>query len=477
MRYRTLALFTSLALLLASSAAAQTSSPDDVGRWDLPETPAGRRVRPLLKVIGGGDEAAIRQFLGEHVAPSFRDAFPVEQHVGQFRRMQRLFAGMQLAGVDAPDPNSIELVLKAGDGKAYKLSVEVEAGVPQRIASIGFAPAEAPAGPRFSSYGELDEALRRMAEGGRFSGVVLVTRGDTPVFRKAYGLADRASRLANHEDTMFDIGSINKDFTAVAVARLAQEGRLNLDDSMGKYLKGLPPEIGDKVTIRHLLQHRSGMGDYMTHPSHRGDRKRFRTVSDYMEIIRNTPLKFEPGTSQAYSNTGYVALGAVIEAVTNRSYYDVIQDLMYRPAGMKSSGSFDRTQGGRNMAIGYTRRSPQGGGGSGPVTLTPNTHLFSPTGSPAGGGFSTAADLKRFADALFGNRLLDRRHTTLFLNRFDPQKGDLPKMWGSAGGSEGVNAVVLVDAQTNHTVIVLANLDEPVAEEVGRSIVEQLRKG
>jgi CubicO group peptidase (beta-lactamase class C family) len=274
---------------------------------------------------------------------------------------------------------------------------------------------------------------------------------------------------------MFDIGSISKLFTAVAVVRLVQEGRLKLDDTIGKYLKDLPAEIGSKVTVRQLLQMRSGMGDFLRDRRYRENPGSFRKVSDYSEIIRSAPLLFEPGTSEAYSNTGYVALGAIIEAVTGRSYYDVIEDYVYKPAGMKTSGSFDRTVGNKNMAIGYKRPERQSGDSG--IQLVPNTKLFAPVGNPAGGGFSTAQDLKRFVEALFAGKLLDREYTRLYLNRFEsPKENANGRQFNRAGGSLGVNAVIIYDPERRDLVIVLANRDLPVAEDIGRAVAEKFTK-
>jgi D-alanyl-D-alanine carboxypeptidase len=477
MKYKMTTLYVLVIALFAVFALPITSaqSPD---KLNLPDTPAGKRAAAVLKIIeqGGDGEATIRQFLNENFAPSLRDASSLENHIARIRKLQQDLAGSTVAGIRMRSPAEIELMLKTSGGSLMSLSVRVAAEAPQLIDGLRLAEAKPPFRLDFSTYAELDAKLKTLSETGGFAGVVLVASGEKIAFEKAYGLADRDKGIPNRTDTMFDIGSISKLFTAVAVLKLAQEGRLDLDDKIGKYLKNLPAEIGDKVTVRHLLQMRSGMGDFLRDRRYREKPENFRKVSDYLEIIRTAPLMFEPGTREAYSNTGYVALGAVIEAVTKKSYDEVIENYVYQPANMKSSGSFDRTGGNKNMAIGYTR--PEGPS-SGGIQLIANTNLFAPVGNPAGGGFSTAQDLKRFVEALFAGKLLDREHTRLFLNRFEPpqeKENSNGRPFNRAGGSLGVNAVMLYDPARRDLVIVLANRDLPIAEDIGRAVAEKLAK-
>lgn len=442
----------------------------------LPNTPAGKRAAALLDLIRSGEEASIQQFFLEQVAPSFRDAFPMAEHLKQIQRLRKVLDGAEVVGVKLRGPNDIKLVLQARGGKPWRVVLEVEPESPNRIASMEFGPDET-SRLRFSSFEELDSILRRMADEDRFAGAVLVTKRGQVAFKQGYGRADRAAKIPNRPDTLFDIGSINKQFTSVVILRLAQEGKLKLDDTVGKYLKGFPREIADRVTIRQLLQHKSGMGDYLRDPRFNENPKRFRTVSDYLKLVRSAPLLFEPGTGQRYSNSGFVVLGGIIEAVTGRSYYDVVQDFVYNPAGMKSSGSFEIGSKGENMAIGYTSRHQEESGSASatPAPLRPNTEMFAAKGSPAGGGYATAEDLKRYLDTLLDYKLLDRRHTNLLLNEFSSEGESARGTWIFAGGAEGVNAVVAVNLQTRDAVIILANMDEPVAEELGQSIFMQLK--
>ncbi|HEV2130156.1 MAG TPA: serine hydrolase, partial [Longimicrobiaceae bacterium] len=346
----------------------------------LPDTPAGRQAAAFLEALRSIDEDARRGFVEQRLAPTFRDQFPMEVHLEQLRILAGELAGARIVGVQMPNPTAIRVALEKARGERLRLAVEVEPEPPHRIMMLGIddTGGEEPV-IRFGNLEELNRALERLTQEDRFSGVVLASRGGEVVFHEAYGLADRERKLPARRDTRFNIGSLNKSFTGVAILRLAQEGRLSLDDPIGKYLQGFPPEVANRVTIRQLLQHRSGMGDYLTHPEFRRDPKRFRTVDDLLELIRPAPLAFEPGTRQRYSNSGYVVLGAVIEALTGRAYRDVMHEWIFEPAGMTRTGPGGQ-EADANTAIGYSRRLASSEGG-----LVSNEQVRGP-GSPAGGG-------------------------------------------------------------------------------------------
>jgi CubicO group peptidase (beta-lactamase class C family) len=314
----------------ASSTAAQRSG-------SLPDTPAGKQAEALLAMLRQTGEASVRAFLQERMGSPLQRV-PMETHVQRFQQMREVAAGAQVVEVSMRSPEQITVVLKAAAGDPLRLTLEVNPQPPHRIEGFRFGPDEERPAISFSSWDDLDRQLQEQAAADQFSGVVLVSRGGKPLFHRAYGTADRAAGVPNRPDTRFNLGSIDKNFTAVAVLRLAQEGRLGLDDPIGKYLKGFPPEIATRVTVRQLLQHSSGMGDYLTHPTFTANRAGFQNVSDYLALARTLPLEFEPGARRRYSNLGYAVLGGVVEAAAGKSYYDVVQDWIFRPAGMASRG-------------------------------------------------------------------------------------------------------------------------------------------
>ena len=202
-----------------------------------------------------------------------------------------------------------------------------------------------------------------------------------------------------------------------------------------------------------LLEFRSGMGDIFTPEFKDAAKDRFRSPEDWFAVFAHHPLKFEPGTSEAYSNAGYVVLGAVIEAVSGKSYDDYLQEHIFKPAGMTNTGAFDFDDPVPNRAVGYTRRSPRGpasGGGR-----RSNFFLTAFKGSPAGGSFSTVDDLLRLDTALRGGIL--------------HKDGRKQAGMGVAGGTAGCNAI-LEQIPGGYTLIALSNYDPPSATRLGETV-------
>lgn len=293
-------------------------------------------------------------------------------------------------------------------------------------------------------------ALDSLAAAGEFSGVVVLARGGQPVFQHAYGMADRAARRENTVETAFNLGSINKVFTQVAIRQLADAGKLSLDSTLATYWPDYPnAEVARRVTIRQLLQHRSGIGGNIFAAPAGRSRHDVRHNRDYLQLFVNEPLQFEPGSRQQYSNAGYVVLGMLVERLSGEDYYDYVRRHVYAPAGMTRTAAWAVDSLPPNTALGYTRGERQE---SGPARA--NTELLPGRGSSAGGGYSTAADLVRFLQALREGKV----------------PGGPPPGIGAAGGAPGINALMEGDLPGGYDLVVMANLDPPAAERVGRMV-------
>jgi len=303
------------------------------------------------------------------------------------------------------------------------------------------------------------ELLRRLAQSAdslaaidEFSGVVLLVRNGVPVFQRAYGLADRESRRPNDPETAFNLGSINKVFTATAIRQLAAAGRIDLDSTLATYWPAYPNrDVARRVTVRQLLQHRSGVGGDIFAAPAGGKRNDLRHNRDFLPLFVGEPLQFEPGTKSQYSNAGYVVLGLLVERLSGEDYYEYVRRHIYEPAGMSRTGHYAVDSLPSNTAIGYTRRSDEAAPSS-PVRR--NTALLPGRGSSAGGGYSTAADLARFLQALRAGKITA-----------GPASGI-----GVAGGAPGLNAVLEGDLPGGLDLIVLANLDPPAAERIAELV-------
>jgi CubicO group peptidase (beta-lactamase class C family) len=348
-------------------------------------------------------------------------------------------------------------------------------------ALIGPALAAAPAvaQPRASHPGLIDRfeaGLARLAADGLFSGTVVIARDGVPLLEQAHGRADRASATPVTAATRFNVGSMNKMFTAVAVLQLARAGRLSLDGRLIEVLPSYPnAAVARRVTIHQLLTHTAGVGDFLMKMLAAPARE-YQRLEDYLPYFVDDSLAFEPGARWAYSNGGYLILGLVIEALTGQPYGELIRDSVLAPARMTGTG-FQRSATAREevYATNYSRmRSPDG---------VEREFRVPGHGGPAGGGYSTASDLVRFAHALRSGILLDSVWTErLISGKVDLAPGgshryaygffseDLAglSLVGHGGGGPGINGELTLYRGTGYTIAVLANIDPPAATNVKR---------
>jgi D-alanyl-D-alanine carboxypeptidase len=321
----------------------------------------------------------------------------------------------------------------------------------------------------------------KLAREDELSGAVLVAKDDRVLFSHAYGLADRKRRTPNTIRTRFRIGSMNKMFTAVATLQLAQAGKVKLTAPLGTYLPDYPNrDVATKVTIHQLLTHTGGTGDIFG-PDFDAHRNKLRTLADYVKLYGKRGLEFEPGSNWAYSNYGFILLGAVIEKVTGHSYYDYVQQHIYAPAGMTRSGSRPEDQAVPDRSIGYTRPP-------GTTAWVPNTDTLPYRGTSAGGGYSTVEDLARFAHALLSHKLLSPDSTKLLIAgkvragpgaRYaygfeDARDADGNGWVGHGGGAPGINGDLRIYPKPGYVVAVLTNIDPPAAQGISEYLDARL---
>jgi CubicO group peptidase (beta-lactamase class C family) len=299
----------------------------------------------------------------------------------------------------------------------------------------------------------------------RFAGTIMVARHGRVIYQSASGMADRAAGVPVTMDTRFRIGSANKMFTAVGVLQLVEQGRIALDAPVGTYLPDYPNrDFARSVTIRQLLSHTGGAGDIFT-PEYEAQRLRTRTLADYVTLFGNrAPDTSEEGRN-AYANYGFVLLGRIVEVVSGEDYYSYVDEHIFRPAGMTATGSLPETDAVPNRSHGYTRREGR---------LVDNADTLPYRGSAAGGGYTTAADLIRFGEALRSGRLLSR---PMLDQATSPQRPDgwygfgfwiggqgPTRNWGHGGGAPGMNAAFRVFPELDAVVVALANLDPLAAD-------------
>src|SRR5438067_4917205 len=197
------------------------------------------------------------------------------------------------------------------------------------IASTESPAPQSPAKSQAEPANELQGYFNSLVAENKLSGVDLVAKDGVAVASKAAGIANKATNAPIDLNTKFNLGSMNKMFTAVAIAQLAQAGKLSFTDTVGKHLPDYPnKEVADKVTIHQLLTHTSGMGMYWNE-KFMAQREKLTTVAAHLPLFVTDPLSFPPGEMFQYSNSGYMVLGAIIEKVSGEDYYSYVADHIY----------------------------------------------------------------------------------------------------------------------------------------------------
>ena len=314
---------------------------------------------------------------------------------------------------------------------------------------------------------ELNRYFDELDKEKKLSGALLVARDGVPIASRAAGLADKKAGTPNTLATKFNLGSMNKMFTGVAIAQLAQRGKLNFQDTISKYLPDYSnKEIAGKVTIHHLLTHTSGMGSYWN-DKYAARRTSLTTVGAHLPLFIGEPLAFAPGEKFQYSNAGYMVLGAIIEKTSGENYFDYVQHNIYEPAGMSSTGFYEGDGKLADVAIGYTKE--------GTTDERENTDLRDVKGGPAGGGYSTVGDLLKFHTALRDHKLLNQEYTKIVTTGKVEAGGPIGKyaygfgdkmfagkhIVGHNGGAPGIAANFEMYPELGYTAILLMNCDPP----------------
>jgi CubicO group peptidase (beta-lactamase class C family) len=428
-------------------------------------------LRSWLEAFNSGDRARLTAYFDKY-EPSRKD------RVDSMMDFRDRTGGFNIIRVEKSEPFHIEALVKEREGSNFAhLNLDVSESDPPTVKQLGLKvvprPPDQPELPRLAlgdAIKALDGKAAELAGGDKFSGAILVARGDKIAIEKAYGLADRDKHAANTTGTQFRIGSMNKMFTATAILQLVGEGKVDLAAPIGRYLPDYPNhDVATKVTIRHLLTHTGGTGDIFT-PEYEKQRLETREIADYVKLYGSRGLEFEPGSKWSYSNYGFILLGAVIEKVSGVPYYEYVRKHVFEPAGMHTTDSLPETDNVAKRSVGYMRRN----GG-----WVNNADTLPWRGTSAGGGYSTVGDVFRFAQALSSGKLIKPER---FAEMTSKQAGDaqMPagagygfgmtiseepqgKRFGHGGGAPGMNGELRVYPRTNTVVVVLANLDPPAA--------------
>jgi len=302
---------------------------------------------------------------------------------------------------------------------------------------------------------KIDAIMTELIRLEHLSGSILLAKDGEVLYSRAVGEANKDHHVKNTLQTKFNIGSAGKTFTGVSIMQLAERGKLRVKDPVVKYLEDFP--FGDKITIHHLLTHTAGTFNYFAHPRFMAEMFRIRSVNDALPLIYDQELLFStPGEKYAYSNSGIVILGAVIEAVSGLSYSEYLKENILDPLGMHDTGINYWDEIVENRAGGYIK-SPTG-------VFRSNIFMVPPANAD-GGIETTVGDLFKFDQALYGDKLINEESKK---KMFTPFKNNYAYCWRveekfgnqvvwHGGGAPGVSARFKRYLNDRYTLIVLSN--------------------
>ena len=243
-----------------------------------------------------------------------------------------------------------------------------------------------------------------------FNGSALVAENGKIIYKGAFGMANMEWGIPNAPDTRFRLGSITKQFTSMLTLQLVEQGKIKLDGKISDYLPDYRKDIGEKVTIHHLLTHTSGIPSYTSQPRFFEDVSRNPyKVADFVQKYASGNLEFEPGSKFSYNNSGYFLLGAIIEKVTGKAYEQVLKENILDPAGMKNTGYDHSDTLIPKRAAGYTKTADG---------YTNAAYLDMSIPYAAGSLYSTVEDLYLWDQVLYTDKLLTAASKELMYKPF-----------------------------------------------------------
>lgn len=312
---------------------------------------------------------------------------------------------------------------------------------------------------------KLSERMQAAVKEFDFSGAVIVTKEHQPLLCAGYGLANRELEVPNTPQTKFRLGSITKQFTAMAVMVLQERDKLNVEDLISKHLESTPA-AWEGITIRHLLNHTSGIPSYTGFPQMMSRTVRqVATVDEVITTFRDKELEFQPGERFTYSNSAYILLGKIIERASGQEYETFLREAIFQPLEMNDTG-YDRN--GTILprrAAGYVK-TPRG------LENAPYIDMTWPYS--AGALYSTVENLARWDEALTTGKLVSAES---YRSMFTPGKGDYGFGWfirdrdgqteiGHGGGIHGFSTSIVRYPSDKVCVVVLSNVIPSRADKI-----------
>ncbi|MFH7028713.1 MAG: serine hydrolase domain-containing protein [Heteroscytonema crispum UTEX LB 1556] len=264
---------------------------------------------------------------------------------------------------------------------------------------------------------KIDNYLNAHVKINKFIGSVFIAQKGKILADKGYGMANYELDIPNTPQTIFRLGSITKQFTAMAIVQLQEKGLLNVNDPIIKYIPDYPPETGKQITIHHLLTHTSGIPNFTGFPDYLETMMLPSPVEKTIARFKDKPLEFQPGEKFNYSNSGYILLGYIVEKVSGKTYETYLHENIFQPIGMKNTGYDHHSTILKNRASGYSL-------GNDGLINTAYIDMSMPYA--AGALYSTVEDLYLWDRALYTEKLVSK---TSLNKMFTPFKEDYGYGW------------------------------------------------
>ncbi len=359
---------------------------------------------------------------------------------------------------------------------------DVSVSAPEKAPSIFEVPAQLQLGTEISSekYSDLaasiDEYIQSRVKYDHFSGSVLVARDGEILLKKAYGLANVEHNIPNSPQSIFRLGSVTKQFTAMAILQLQEAGKLRVDDPISRYLPDYPN--GDHITIHHLLTHSSGIAEHTDEHEFFDWAKQPHTPDEIIAWFKDKPLDFPPGTQVSYSNSGYILLGKIIEEVSGQTYEDYINERIFEPLNMSNSGYEHDEHESSNWTVGYHSLPGSSGGHAEKAKYL---HMSIPYA--AGALYSTVEELYIWDQALRTEVLVSR---SALDSMFTPHLGGAGYGWfidpsagtltiaEHGGGIFGYRSHILRYIEDEAVIIILSNLENAPVDRIAHTLKRML---
>ena len=331
--------------------------------------------------------------------------------------------------------------------------------IPPTVTAIPLSPTPEPTTNTYEIPPDAFTWLDQMAEDKQFNGSVLVANKGAVLLSEGYGLADREQEILNTPQTRYRIASLTKQFTAMAILILESQGDLAVTDSICDYIANFPAEW-EAITIHHLLTHTSGIPEPLSRIEYLQARATPIPLTENIDRLRDVPLDFEPGEDWSYGNNGYIILGYIIEAVSDQSYEEFLNQAIFIPLELNDTG-YDHSENG--WAIGY----------KGKYSTLEADYIDMSRVYAAGALYSTVEDLYRWEQALQTEQLVPQASLDkMFAPQADTGEGwSYGYGWGIAqsdgrkiifhqGATEGFRAIIALYPEEQVTIIVLSNHED-----------------